>query len=94
VTLAPERTKTNLETGSDEAEISQDAGHDMQLLNLVDGALRRAGCHALRSVQIYICESRVTLRGRVRSYYQKQLAQHVTLSIPGVWSVDNQLTVS
>jgi hypothetical protein len=35
----------------------------------------------------------VILRGRVRRFYHKQLAQHATLCVAGVRSVDNQLTV-
>ena len=61
--------------------------------SLVDAALRQAGRHALRRVQIAAHESHVILRGSVRRYYHKQLAQHATLSVVGVRSVDNQLTI-
>lgn len=63
------------------------------LPSLVDAALRQAGRHALRRVQIATYESHVILRGSVRRYYHKQLAQHATLSVIGVRSVDNQLTI-
>jgi hypothetical protein len=77
----------------DEAETAPETEFGLTLLSQVDGALRRAGWHALRHVQIDLDESHVTLRGRVRSYYHKQLAQHVTLCVDGVSGVQNELNV-
>jgi osmotically-inducible protein OsmY len=76
-----------------EVETVREAEIDTTMLNLVDSALRRAGRHALRHVQIYLDDSHVTLRGRVRSYYHKQLAQHAALAVNGVLSIDNRLAV-
>lgn len=37
---------------------------------------------------------RVTLHGKVTSYYQKQMAQEVLRRLEGVQTIDNQLEVS
>jgi hypothetical protein len=47
-------------------------------------------------LQAVVCESngdQVTLSGVLDSYYLKQVAQSVAVKIPGVNSVDNQITV-
>lgn len=59
----------------------------------INDALRNVGKVALRRIDIRTEAAHVTLRGRVRSYYLKQLAQHVAASVAGVDSVNNQLVV-
>lgn len=46
-----------------------------------------------RQVQLETSEGCVTLRGVVRSYYQKQMAQEILRGIHGVARIDNQLEV-
>ncbi len=38
-------------------------------------------------------DDRVTLSGRLRSYYLKQIAQTIAIKVPGVKSVTNEITV-
>lgn len=87
---AERRTSSNVRT---EDRPDSDSSRDASLLSRVDHALCQAGRQALRRVQIYVDRSHVTLRGQVRSYYEKQLAQHVTLAVSGVCGVSNQLAV-
>jgi osmotically-inducible protein OsmY len=92
VLLTAER-ETVVADDKEKVEPASEVEAEVGLLSRVDGALRRAGWDALRHVQIYLDESHVTLRGRVRSYYHKQLAQHVTLCVDGVKRVQNELRV-
>ena len=48
----------------------------------------------LRNLRIETSEGRVTLRGQVRSWYQKQMAQETLLRLDGIDLVENQLEVS
>ena len=48
----------------------------------------------LRNLRIETSEGRVTLRGQVRSWYQKQMAQETLLRLEGIDLVENQLEVS
>ena len=70
---------------------SLEAQHE--LLSGVAEALDGRGRIAFRRVKIHVDARRITLSGRVRSFYLKQLAQHVTASVEGVWAVDNRLVV-
>ncbi len=47
----------------------------------------------LRSVSCDVQEGVLTLRGRVPSYYLKQMAQYMVDSLPGVQKIDNHLEV-
>jgi osmotically-inducible protein OsmY len=46
-----------------------------------------------RSLRFETHERRVTLRGQVTSWYQKQMAQEMLLRLDGVDQVDNHLEV-
>lgn len=46
-----------------------------------------------RRLQWTVCNGEVELRGNVRSYYEKQLAQESLVGIPGVERIRNQLIV-
>jgi len=59
----------------------------------VDRALRGADCPELRGLEFSIDDRCVTLSGRVRTYYLKQLAQTVAKSVSGVQSVKNEIVV-
>jgi osmotically-inducible protein OsmY len=47
-----------------------------------------------RKVRIETHDGRVTLKGVVRSYYQKQMAQETLRNVAGVDQIENQLEVS
>jgi osmotically-inducible protein OsmY len=63
------------------------------LRELAEGCLRRNPYRALKHVS---CECRggvLVLRGRLPSYYLKQVAQEVVARLEGVQVVDNQIQV-
>jgi osmotically-inducible protein OsmY len=47
-----------------------------------------------RKVRIETHDGRVTLRGKVRTFYQKQMAQETLRNVVGVDRIENQLEVS
>jgi osmotically-inducible protein OsmY len=47
-----------------------------------------------RKLQFEAREGRVTLRGTVSSYYQKQMAQEALRRVDGVHEIENQLEVT
>ena len=55
--------------------------------------LRATGYLPLRDLDIFAAEGFVILRGRVPSYYLKQVAQAAVLALPGVDAVCNELDV-
>jgi osmotically-inducible protein OsmY len=65
--------------------------HD--LLEMVETTLARTLCLAGRNLRFEIHEDGVVLRGTVRSYYQKQLAQESLKSISGVNRIHNEIEV-
>jgi osmotically-inducible protein OsmY len=44
-------------------------------------------------IQVEAAGNKVTLRGKVRNYTEREEAQRVAWAAPGVWSVDNQIDV-
>jgi osmotically-inducible protein OsmY len=56
----------------------------------VESALHAAGYGALRLIQIIVRGRLVTLRGRVPSYYLKQIALATARAVPGVHEVCNE----
>lgn len=56
-------------------------------------ALCGTGCPELRALEFSVEDACVTLSGRVRTYYVKQLAQAVVKSIAGVQIVKNGIVV-
>lgn len=73
---------------------TREVGTAQLLSEEVERALSVTGCPALRSVDVAINHGVVGLRGRMPSYYMKQLAQSVTQFLPGVPEVRNELHVS
>lgn len=67
---------------------------DLQLDDLVTTALERNPHLPGRNLRFETQEGRVTLRGVVGSYYQKQMAQEILRTIEGVRAIDNQLEVN
>jgi osmotically-inducible protein OsmY len=66
---------------------------DFRLAERVARALRATGYGPLRDVEVAAHVRIVTLRGRVPSYYLKQVAQTTALPVPGVQQVRNDLEV-
>jgi osmotically-inducible protein OsmY len=77
---------------SDLTTCSIDAG--ILLSAEIERALRATGYPALRHVEVATHDWIVFLRGRVPSYYLKQLAQAAVLVVPGVREVRNELNVA
>lgn len=73
---------------SDERALHNTALHDEVHL-----ALTRSPFFSSRNFNVELQEGRVTLKGIVRTYYQKQLAQESVRSVAGVDRVLNQLEV-
>lgn len=58
------------------------------------GALLATGHRVLRGITVSVRDRSVILRGRVPSYYLKQLAQSVVLAAPGAAGLRNELAVA
>ncbi len=63
------------------------------LKDVVETALARSAVFAGRNLRFEVHEDGVVLRGIVRSYYQKQLAQESLRAISGVARITNELEV-
>jgi osmotically-inducible protein OsmY len=63
------------------------------LHKLVDEALSQSPYFARRTVRFETQEGDVVLRGRVCSYYHKQMAQEILRRVDGVRRIENQLEV-
>ena len=55
--------------------------------------LKESGCHELRTITCHYHEGMVFLRGRVNSYYLKQLAQETIRNVAGVEQIVNEIEV-
>jgi osmotically-inducible protein OsmY len=75
------------------AELLQRSLQDLHLAERVERALHGTGYRSLRDIEISVQARLVTLRGRVPSYYLKQLAQTIALAVPGTKQVRNSLEV-
>lgn len=63
------------------------------LADRVASALERNPFLSKRHLRCEAAEGRVVLRGVVRSYYQKQMAQEMLKGVDGVDEIENQLEV-
>jgi osmotically-inducible protein OsmY len=77
------------ETGSHSTECLG----DLRLAERVERAVRATGYPSLRAIEVAACERLVILRGRVPSYYMKQMAQATAVAVPGVCELRNDLDV-
>lgn len=66
---------------------------DSPLASEVSQQLMESGRLRLRNVRVEESQGHVTLKGRVPSYYLKQLAQSIAVSVRGVDEIRNELTV-
>jgi osmotically-inducible protein OsmY len=63
------------------------------LAERVERALHATGYPHLRNAEVSVCGRFVVLRGRVTSYYEKQLAQAAAMDVVGSMEVRNDLEV-
>jgi osmotically-inducible protein OsmY len=63
------------------------------LAERIDRALRANGYPALRTIEVSAQDGRVVLKGRVPSYYMKQVAQATALTVAGVQELWNGVEV-
>jgi osmotically-inducible protein OsmY len=75
------------------ALITRELLEDLRLAAQVQHALWSTGNAPLRSIEVQVEAHAVTLRGYVRTYYLKQLAQSVAQAVPGAQQVRNELEV-
>jgi len=66
---------------------------DAHLASQIDRALRATGYLCLRNLAFLVAEGLVILRGRLPSYYMKQVAQATVRAVPGVGDVHDELDV-
>jgi osmotically-inducible protein OsmY len=65
----------------------------LSLAERVERALRANGYPALRTIEVSVEDRRVVLKGRIPSYYVKQMAQAVTLAVSEVQELSNEVEV-
>jgi osmotically-inducible protein OsmY len=75
------------------ASLTTQNQEDLRLAERVERALRETGRWPLRGVEVAVLARVVLLRGRVPTYYLKQLAQETALAVPGAHQVRNGLEV-
>jgi len=68
-------------------------GADRSLAEQVEKALRATGYPGLRSITVSVHGRLAFLRGRVPSYYMKQKAQVVAMTVTGVTELCNEVEV-
>lgn len=87
---APERDRcAEIDKRIDQA-ITDDL-QDRPLTGKVERALGATGYAALRAIKVWASGHVVILKGRVESYYLKQLAQATALAVEGTAQVRNEL---
>ncbi|MCA9143890.1 MAG: BON domain-containing protein [Planctomycetaceae bacterium] len=65
----------------------QDLAHQAQ------ERLRSQTLQSLRGISVVVVGRSVVLRGRVSSFYQKQIAQEIVKQLDGIESINNELEV-
>ncbi|MEE3716763.1 BON domain-containing protein [Tumidithrix elongata RA019] len=59
----------------------------------IKSAFKRSAILDARNIQVEVLGSKVTLRGKVRNYTEMEEAERAAWAAPGVFSVDDQLSV-
>ena len=75
----------NIKIKSDHTDIIEKAA--------IEKALSRNWSINDNDIQVKVTANEVTLTGAVTSYYQKDEAERIAWNAPGVWSVNNELSV-
>jgi osmotically-inducible protein OsmY len=94
-TTPPARERAGEETGALQGAslFPGQSQEDLHLAERVGRALCATGYGSLREIEVTAHARFVTLRGRVSSYYLKQVAQATAMAVPGVRQVRNDLDV-
>ena len=66
---------------------------DSPIADVVFVALRNTGYVQLRDLHVHVDGQDVILRGRLPSYYLKQIAHSVVLAVPGVRTIHDAIDV-
>lgn len=60
----------------------------------IESAFERSALLDAEKIQVETSGTKVTLRGKVRNYAEREEAERVAWAASGVWSVDNQIDVN
>jgi osmotically-inducible protein OsmY len=71
----------------------QTGTHNQVEKNAIENALARNSTINDRDIHVKVSGNSVTLTGSVGSYYQKDEAERIAWNSPGVWAVENELTI-
>ncbi|MCE9604409.1 MAG: BON domain-containing protein [Planctomycetia bacterium] len=82
-----------IEVASDSEDATPNAS-DRAIALRVAHALAELHVPILRTLEIAVRAGNVTLRGRVRSYYERQLAHANAKRVPGVVKVIEEITIA
>lgn len=77
---------------TEELDLAREA--NAKLVTQVKQALKSSNYAQLQDANISARNGRVTLQGKVSSFYIKQMAQTIVLGVDGVAAVQNDLNVS
>jgi osmotically-inducible protein OsmY len=72
---------------------AHDNEHDQDLERRVRIYLANQSRSAIRAVEVAAAKGVVTLRGRVHSFYEKQLSIHLAARVAGVRRLEDELIV-
>ena len=67
--------------------------NDAELKERICTFLHQRGEIPLKKLRVDVCDGHVVIAGRVRTYYQKQLAGHCCQRVAGVRNLVNNVTV-
>jgi osmotically-inducible protein OsmY len=71
---------------------AEQATDPLTLHHKIENALRRSAEIEASHVSVEVTGSKVTLRGRVKTWWERSIAESAAWSAPGVTQVDDQLT--
>ena len=65
----------------------------MDIKHLIETALKRNAELEAGSIKVSVVNGRVTLDGKVKAWYERDLAEHTAWSAPGVISVEDHINI-
>ena len=86
--------KASVHDASGMVSLAERSLHDLRLAEAVQRTLAATGYAFLRTVEVLAWDRAVILKGRVASYYMKQVAQAVAFGVKGVQTLRNELEVT